>query len=272
MTAALSFVEAARAHARLQPDDLAILDGDLRWSWSELDRRADALVAGLEAAGIVPGDRVGLLATSSAGVVAALHGMVRAGVAVVPIGPRLTRPEMATIAAAARLRAVVASSGAQPGIDGVAGLDLESLLDSGPPRSRRLAAPARTPGTPAVIVPTSGTTGLPKLVRLGAGQLDASAAAWSAVLPPATGWLLSLTVAHVSGIGIVVPTNDEPIDSGLRAARSAGISVSHLSLVVPQLVRLLDASGADALPEEVRAILLGGGPIPESLVSRALAA
>jgi O-succinylbenzoic acid--CoA ligase len=285
VTAALSFVEAARAHARLQPDDLAILDGDLRWSWSELDRRADALVAGLEAAGIVPGDRVGLLATSSAGVVAALHGMVRAGVAVVPIGPRLTRPEMATIAAAARLRAVVASSGAQPGIDGVAGLDLESLLDSGPPRSRRLAAPARTPGTPAVIVPTSGTTGLPKLVRLGAGQLDASAAAWSAVLPPATGWLLSLTVAHVSGIGIVVraaaagvpvvvpcPTNDEPIDSGLRAARSAGISVSHLSLVVPQLVRLLDASGADALPEEVRAILLGGGPIPESLVSRALAA
>ncbi len=282
MTAAPPFAEAARANARLRPDDLAILDGDLRWSWSELDRRADAVAAGLAAARIERGDHVGLLAVSSAGVVAAFHGMARAGVVAVPIGPRLARPEIAAIAAGARLRAMVAPRATPPAIEGVAPLALEDLLDSGASPPPRRAA---WHGTPALIVPTSGTTGRPKLVRLGAAQLDASAMAWSAALPPATGWLLSLNLAHVSGIGIlvraaragvpvVVPrsTDDEPIVPSLRAARSAGVSVSHISLVTPQLVRLLDAPEGAAPPAELRAILLGGGPIPESLVSRALVA
>ena len=282
MTVVPPFVEAARVHARLRPDDPAVLDGDVRWSWAELARRADLVVAGLAAAGIAPGDRVGFLAVASAGVLAAFHGMVRAGIVAVPIGPRLTVPEIATIAEAARLRAIVAPNAARREIEGIPALDLEALLDSRGSGSSRRAASA---GAPAVIVPTSGTVGRPKLVRLGAAQLDASAAAWSAVLPPATGWLLSLTLAHVSGIGmlvraaragvpVVVPVSadDEPILAGLRAARSVGMSVSHMSLVALQLVRLLDAAEGAAPPAEVRAILLGGGPIPESVVSRALAA
>ncbi len=281
VTAAPPFAAAARAYARLRPDDPAILDGDLRWSWAELDSRADAVAAGLAAAGIEPGDRVGLLAVSSAGTVAAFHGMVRAGVVAVPLGPRLARPEVAAIAAGAGLRAMVAPRATPLAIEGVAALALEVLLEAGAPFPPRRTAP---PGTPAAIVPTSGTTGRPKLVRLGASQLDASAEAWSAALPPATGWLLSLNLAHVSGIGILVRAaragvpvvapaseDDEPIVPGLRAARSAGMSVSHVSLVTPQLVRLLDASEGAAPPSELRAILLGGGPIPEALVSRALA-
>jgi O-succinylbenzoic acid--CoA ligase len=265
VTTAPTFVEAARTHARVRPDDPAILDGDLRWSWAELDRRALAVAAGLETAGIAPGDRVGLLAASSAGVVAAFHGMVRAGIVVVPIGPRLAAPEIAALAVAAGLRAIVAPSGAATLIEG--------------------ARHAESPGVAAVIVPTSGTTGRPKLVRLGAAQLDASAAAWSAVLPPATGWLLSLNLAHVSGIGIIVraasagvpvvvpvSSDDEPIVASLRAARSAGIIVSHFSLVTPQLVRVLGAAAAPPPPAGLCAVVLGGGPIPESLVSRALAA
>jgi len=258
-----SIVEVVRAHARLRPDEPAILDGDLRWSWAELDRRADAVAAGLASAGIVPGDRVGLVAVSSAGVVAALHEMIRAGVVAVPLGPWLTQPEIDAIADAAGLRAIVGPSGAAISIKG----------------ARRAGSPSAT----AIIVPTSGTTGRPKLVRLSARQLDASADGWCAMLPPATGWLLSLTVAHVSGIGIVVraaragvpvvvpvTSDEEPIVPSLAAARSAGISVSHLSLVAPQLARLLE-TGAPP-PAEVRAILIGGGPIPETLVSRALAA
>ena len=46
------------------------------------------------------------------------------------------------------------------------------------------------------------------------------------------------------------------------------MSVSHISLVTPQLVRLLDASEGAPPPAELRAVLLGGGPIPEALVSR----
>ena len=263
LAAAPSFAEAAATHARLRPDDPAVLDGGVRWSWAELDRRATAIAAALEAAGIAPGDRVGIRAVSSAGVVAAIHGMVRTGVVAVPIGPRLTEPETEAIAAAADLAAFVTPDGAVRPIDG-------------PGRAASF-------GAPAVIIATSGTTGRPRLVRLAAARLDASAAAWSAVLPPQTGWLLSLNLAHVSGIGIVVraaragvpvvvprSADDEPILAGLAAARSAGIAVSHISLVPPQLAGLLDAGAPP--PPELRAVLLGGGPIPESLVSRAIAA
>jgi O-succinylbenzoic acid--CoA ligase len=270
------FVDAARAHARLRPDDIAVLDGEARWSWSELDRRADAAVAGLAAAGIVAGDRVGLIAASSAGAVAALHGMVRAGIVAVPIGPRLTRPEIAAIETLARLRAIV---GPDSGV---------ALVE--PPGCAAHSPIALPPGVAAlrgvaVIVPTSGTTGRPKLVRLGSAQLDASAEAWSAVLPPATGWLLSLNLAHVSGIGIVVRaaragepvvvptlTDDDPILASLYAARSGGVAVSHISLVTPQLRRALETRDDAPPPAELRAALLGGGPIPEWLVTRALAA
>ena len=272
MTVAPLFAEAARTHAHVRPDDIAVLDGALRWSWAELDRRASDVASRLEAAGLAPGDRVGLVAESSAGVVAALHAMVRAGLVAVVIGPRLTRPEVAAIEAAAGLRAIAAPNGDATSIE----------------VPRRAARPPEPPsGVPAVIVPTSGTTGRPKLVRLGAAQLDASAAGWSAVLPPATGWLLSLNIAHVSGIGIVVraaragvpvvvpvvpETSDaDPIEAGIRAARSAGIRVSHASLVAPQLVRLLDRGDAATPRGDLRAIILGGGPIPESLVARALA-
>ena len=56
---------------------------------------------------------------------------------------------------------------------------------------------------PAVIVLTSGTTGRPKAVVLSTAALAASAEAWLAALPEATGWLLAVGLAHVAGLGVV---------------------------------------------------------------------
>jgi len=282
VTALPPFAETAALHARTRPGAVAILDGETRWTWAELDRRAGAFAAGIAAAGVRPGDRVGVLAVSSAGVVAALHGLVRAGCVAVPIAPRLARPEVAAIAAATRLRAFVAPSDAAAYIAGVSTLDLDALLAAATNADAAVTADAAASDTAAVIVPTSGTTGRPKLVVLGLSQLDASAESWFSILPPATGWLLSLNLAHVSGIGIVVraaragvpvvvaQTGAEPILPSLRAAAARGIAVSHFSLVAAQLARLLESGGAP--PAGVRAVILGGGPISEELVARAAAA
>ena len=243
----------------LGPNSPAILDSDILWSSAELDRQADAVVAHLRAAGLEPGDRVGLVAESSAVVVAAFHGLLRAGFVIVPIGPRLAAPEVDALRSAAGLRAVLSGE----------------KLELAP------GAPARAPDSAAVIVPTSGTTARPKLVRLGRAQLDASADAWTAVLPPATGWLLSLGLAHVSGIGVVVraqragvpiviPRNGESSLDTFARARAHGIAISHVSMVATQLARLLGSGVAP--PPELRAVILGGGPIPESLVVVATAA
>ena len=48
--------------------------------------------------------------------------------------------------------------------------------------------------------------------------------------------------------------------------------MSHVSLVPAQLARLLDVAGDVAPPPALRAVLLGGGPIPPALVTRAVRA
>ncbi|MGK2849325.1 MAG: alpha/beta fold hydrolase, partial [Candidatus Limnocylindrales bacterium] len=135
------------------------------------------------------------------------------------------------------------------------------------------------------VVPTSGTTARPKLARLPLDRLAASAEAWNAFLPSSTGWLLSLGLSHVAGLGIVsraaaagvpivVPAGLDPagmLDAIAAAARD-GVDVSHLSLVAAQLAGLLDATGDAPPPPSIRAVILGGGPIPAALVRRAVAA
>ena len=64
-------------------------------------------------------------------------------------------------------------------------------------------APDRDPEAPAVVVLTSGTTGRPKGVVLSSRAMAASADAWLAALPPATGWAMPLGLGHVAGLGIV---------------------------------------------------------------------
>ena len=49
----------------------AVIDGMDRWTWTDLERHAMAIAAGLVAAGIGRGDRVALLASPTAG--ATLH-------------------------------------------------------------------------------------------------------------------------------------------------------------------------------------------------------
>ena len=128
---------------------------------------------------------------------------------------------------------------------------------------------------------TSGTTGRPRGVVLSARALAASADAWLAALPPATGWALALGLAHVAGLGVlwravaagvpvcIVPPSDPP---RLLLALASDPAPSHVSLVPGQLARLLDACRDGPPPATLRAVLLGGGIVPPALVLRAVAA
>ncbi len=185
-------------------------------------------------------------APASVATIARILGILRAGAVAAPLSPLLTGRERAAA--------------------------LEILRHEAPP-----------PGT-AIVVMTSGTTGRPKGVAHAEASLAASADAWRAVLPPATGWVLALGLAHVAGLGVVwraiadgVPTRIvAPGDTGglLEALRDP--AMSHVSLVPTQLARLLDEvrdGMRDAPPPpSLRAIPLGGGTIPEALVRRAVAA
>ena len=312
MSTALILPIALRGHAASTPDAPAIVDRGRAWSFAALDAHADVLAAGLVAAGVRPGDRVALLASPSATAIALLAAAGRVGACVAPLGTRLTASELAAAGLEIVPRLVVHDEGECTTVAGALGVPTVRLAvlaagrsDAAAPTTGDAPDPAMRldPNAAAVAVLTSGTTGRPKAALLSHAAMAASAGAWSDALPRASGWLLCLGLAHVAGLGVVwraigagVPLDVVPgfdVEAVLDALRKG--AVSHLSLVPTQLARLLDAdaaaratrvatggvrpadlaagrdTGQPAYPG-LRAVLLGGGPIPPGLVTRALAA
>ena len=125
-----------------QPESAALVDGDTRLTYRELDARASAGAAALQARGVAAGHLVGLPAERSARFVVGLLAILKAGGAYVPLDP----------AEPAERRAAMRAHCAHE-------LDLATLpAAAGPP-----PAPAGArPDGPAYVLFTSGTTGVPK--------------------------------------------------------------------------------------------------------------
>ncbi|HYO44081.1 MAG TPA: alpha/beta fold hydrolase [Candidatus Limnocylindrales bacterium] len=252
-------------HARATPDEPALVDGDRTLTWATLDGLASSVAASVAGAGVVPGERVALLGPADAVDCAAILGILRAGAVVAPVPAGLTARETA-IALDVLAPALV--------------LRLGDVVPAGTPFEP--ASPGRDPEAPAVVVLTSGTTGRPRGVVLSSRAMAASAEAWMAALPPATGWAMPLGLGHVAGLGIlwramrdrvpvrIVPGHDPLLL--LAALHGTRPGVSHVSLVAAQLARALDEARGVPPPSSLRAALLGGGPIPPELVTRALRA
>jgi O-succinylbenzoic acid--CoA ligase len=77
---------------RARPDADAVVFEGLRWSYRELDERVGRLAGGLEAAGVVAGDRVALLLSNRPGFLVALYAAQRLGAIAVPVSIREQRP------------------------------------------------------------------------------------------------------------------------------------------------------------------------------------
>lgn len=129
-----------------------------------------------------------------------------------------------------------------------------------------------------VLIPTSGTTGQPKIVCLSQAALIASARATTALvgLNEQSKWALTLPYAHVGGLAILircalkgaaVVAKEYDLRSKEGVHELGRDSISHLSLVPTQLQRALE-SGARC-PESIRAVLVGGASCPPGLRARA---
>lgn len=132
------------------------------------------------------------------------------------------------------------------------------------------------PGEAALVVFTSGTTGPPKGVRLTMLNLTAAASASEEHLGHGAddNWLLAMPLHHVGGLSIVVRQaytgGSITLLSRFEPSRFADAMkgpVTMVSVVPTMLSRLLDHGGFSGL----RAVLVGGGPIPNGLLEAASA-
>jgi o-succinylbenzoate---CoA ligase len=260
-----------RDRAQATPEGAALVAGERRWTWAALHREVARIGGALRAFPVAAGDRVAVLAANDPATVVLLFALRRVGAALVPLNVRLTAPELRAQRDRVRPRLLLADEarrdvlpGALP-LDGWAGSTVEPL--EGAPDD---------PGQDWALLFTSGTTGQPKAARLTVGAFDALARASAANLGPRPGnrLLCNLPLFHVGGLGMAVRCAHDgstlvlhprfDAEATVRAVRDDGIT--HLSLVARTLEECLDAG---LQPGQLRAVLLGGGPVPPALVERA---
>lgn len=126
-----------------------------------------------------------------------------------------------------------------------------------------------------LVVYTSGTTGAPKGVRLTRANLKAAAASSAEHLGhgPDDDWLLAMPLHHVGGLSILVRQlyTGGSITLLPRFAPQAFAAAMHgqvtMVSVVPTMLRRIIAFGPF---HGLRAVLVGGGPIPDGLLDEAV--
>lgn len=254
----------------------ALRQGDKIILYSEWNDLASAVADRLRACGVAAGDRVGLFMGNDWRMLVLITGIVRAGAVACPISTRLPRAAVIEQLGMLGARHVIAYLDASKGTDlgGPVVLSPDDLLMT-PERASaggyRMALDA-----PAVIIFTSGSSGVPKPAVLTYGNLYYNARGANANIRLASNdsWLLNLPMYHVSGLGVmmrcllagacvVIPESGEAMSAALLRCRP-----THVSLVPSQLASLLDDTAGQPFPF-LKCILLGGAACDPECVREA---
>lgn len=242
------------------PERTALVADGSEVTYAELEAEATWVARRLTAQGVRRGSIVAMTAHPRREQVVMIHALMKAGAVLMPLGPRLSPEERA---------AVVANE--KPAVD---------LDDAGELTQNEADLPLlgeHDMDDVAARVMTSGSSGTPSPIDLTYGNFlwSAVGSAFNIGVEPEDRWLCCLPLSHISGLGIVMRSviygTTAVIHDGFDVDRVAAAlereDISVVSLVTTMLTRLLDA-GADL--SGPRAILVGGGPVPEDPLEEAL--
>jgi len=268
--------ELFEAQAGRSPEATALVWGEQRWSYRELDRQAEILAGRLRRLGVGPEVRVGILTERRPEMVAALLGTLKAGGAYLPLDPAYPRERLAFLLADGQAPVVLA----QRSLAGLLPADVGRVAWLGGEGEGEGASSAALPSVRgfchpeqlAYVIYTSGSTGIPKGVGIRHGSAVARLA-WalasygdrlSGVLA-ATSICFDLSVfelfAPLAWGGTVILAENALSLPGLAAAGTARL----LNTVPSALSELVRAGG---VPESVRVVNLAGEPLRRELVNR----
>ncbi len=242
------------------PDRPALATDGGEVTYAELEAEATWVARRLAAQGVRRGSTVALTMQPSRELVVLVHALMKVGAVLLPLGPRLSEAE--------RAEAIAVE---EPTLD---------LSDPGELTQSEADLPLlgeHDMDDVVCRVLTSGSTGAPRPVSLTYGNF-----LWSAVgsgfnigVQPQDHWLCCLPLSHISGLSIAMRSviygttavlqDGFDLDRVAASLQSDGITV--LSLVTTMLTRLLEAGADLAGP---RAILVGGGPVPEEPLEEAI--
>ena len=243
------------------PDRCALIADGASLTYAQLEREATAAARRLAARGVRRGATVALMLSAGLDYVVLVHALMKLGAVAYPVNTRLS---------AAEIEAQIASAGPVLRINGSPDLGLTEADLPLLGEHDLEAVHCR--------IHTSGTTGGSRAIELTYGNhlWSAVGSAFNLGVEPTDRWLCCLPLFHVGGLSIVMRSViygtaavvHDGFDPDWVAASLEGDGVTVLSVVPTQLRRLLEAE-VDLLP--LRAVLVGGGPVPAEVLDEALA-
>ena len=263
------------ANAQRDPEHLAIVDDHGQYTYQQLAAMAAGLGMYLSFQTSQP--RVGLLLPPGAGFVASFYGTLLAGKTAVPINYLLGDKEIAHIIQDSAIDTVVTVPFFLPRLaeQRLNVVDL-SKLPRNPPAIKP-TFPSPSPDDVAVLLYTSGTSGMPKGVLLTYGNLqsDIDAAIEHAALQTRHTFLGIIPLFHSFGLTammlaplqlgatIIYLARFSPVAT-IKAIREHKASlIFGIPSMFAALLRLKDATPADFA--HVYALISGGEPLPSTL-------
>ena len=266
------------------PDLIAVEHRDRGITYRDLDARANRCARRLIAAGVVPGDRVGVAVERSVGMVAAVLAVLKVGAAYVPLDPSLPSERLSFMIADSGASAVLVSPGslrvdvdvaAAALIDVAPDADDVDDGDAGPVTVDTADHPG---GGAAWVIYTSGSTGRPKGVEVehasalnfALAMLDAPGIQPDDVLlaVPTLSFdpsVMDLFLPPLVGAKVVIADRDDVVDAR-RLAHLIDTSGATVMQATPTTWSMLLDSGWGGSPR--MKALCGGEAMPVDLARR----
>ena len=270
-----------RSHST--PNQVSLIDTttDKHWTYSSLNDEVNKLSTILLQEGIRPMEKVGLFLDTSAQSILTIYALLRIGSLCVPISNKSSSEEISNFINTAKLNRLFwqTNSPKDPLDFGIPSTSLETL----PPTSSINLSDISTSiphesqlDDTCLLLFTSGTTGIsPKIVPLTYRNLLSSSISSALRLKtdPNDIWILYLPLHHMGGLsplfrsiisGTAIAAIDSPSPQNLQLCMQK-YGITCLSTVPTLLTKLLNEQ-VDL--STLRILLLGGGPIPESLLAQ----
>lgn len=268
--------------ALLSPQKIAIeTENGESITFSALERQSKQFAQKLASVNMREGSRIGVFSTNEIPMVIALHAISYLGAVAVLLNTRLTEEELTYQTSDSEVSLILtcdqhASVAKQ--MDFHVPVRSFTEIDQLKKRQMKLHTEINLHAFFTIIY-TSGTTGAPK------GVVHTYGNHWSSAIGSALNlgldnndkWLAMLPIFHVSGLSIFMKSviygmpvllfKKFDVEKANQAILEQGVTA--VSVVTVMLQRLMEGLGEKKYPSTLRCVLLGGGPVPKSLLEKA---
>jgi len=269
-----------QAQAARTPDAVAVLYGEKRLSYAELEARANRVAHALQACGVGADTVVPLCVERSLDMVIGMLGILKAGGAYLPVDPELPQQRIAYMLEEARAPIVLTQSHLAERLPGQPGRTL--LLDAEAPDTGSqptVPPPERaTADSIAYVIYTSGSTGRPKGVLVPHAAISNHMHWMQRVYPlgpsdavlQKTGYGFDASVWEffaplMAGARIVMARSGGQLDPAYLAEAILAHGVTRLQLVPSQLRLLLEEPAFWCCAPPLKHVFCGGEPLTAEL-------